>query len=99
MIPRATPSICSHVTPGRTAPVASAWATLRTSYSRRNSASGPFAGSPPVTQTVRVISLPYPPRTPPMSMTIGSHAAITRPPGSWWGDALLGPDATIQNSA
>jgi len=34
-----------------------------------------------------------------MSITIGSPAAITRSPGSWWGEALLGPEATIQNSA
>ena len=34
-----------------------------------------------------------------MSITIGSPAAMTRSPGSWCGDALLGPEATIQNSA
>ena len=34
-----------------------------------------------------------------MSSTIGSPARITRSPGSWCGDALLGPEATIQNSA
>ena len=33
------------------------------------------------------------------SITIGPPAAMTRSPGSWCGDALLGPDATIQNSA
>ena len=34
-----------------------------------------------------------------MSMTMGSPPAMTRSPGSWCGDALLGPEATIENSA
>ena len=58
MIPRATASIRSQGTPGRTAAVAAAWAPWSVPYRRRNSASGPFAGSPPVTQTVRVMSVP-----------------------------------------
>ena len=32
-------------------------------------------------------------------MTMGSPPAMTRSPGSWCGDALLGPEATIENSA
>ena len=32
-------------------------------------------------------------------MTIGSPPAMTRSPGSWCGEALLGPEATIENSA
>ncbi len=90
----------SQGTPGRTAPVAASCAPWSTRTGAGTPASGPFAGSPPVTQTVRVMSLPYPPSVPPMSIsTIGSPAAITRSPGSWCGDALLGPEATIQNSA
>ena len=34
-----------------------------------------------------------------MSMTMGSPPAMRRWPGSWCGDALLGPEATIENSA
>ena len=55
--------------------------------------------SGPVTQIVRVVSDAYPPSVPPMSSTIGSPPAMTRSPGSWCGDALLGPEATIEKSA
>ena len=48
----------SHGTPGDAAAVAAAWARWSTSYSARNSASGPRAGVGPATQTVRVMSEP-----------------------------------------
>ena len=34
-----------------------------------------------------------------MSSTIGSPARMTRSDASWWGDAELGPEPTIANSA
>ena len=34
-----------------------------------------------------------------MSSTIGSPGWIVRSPGSWWGEAEFGPDATIANDA
>ena len=62
--------------------VAAACAAWSVPYSSRNAGLGPRAGSPPVTQTVRVMTLPYPSIVPPMSMTMGSPAAMTRDPGS-----------------
>ena len=56
----------------------------------------PFGGRS--TTTVRVMSEKYPPTVPPKSSTTSSPARIAREPGSWWGEAPFGPEATIVNS-
>ena len=58
MMSRAVRSTASAAMPGRTAAVAAAWASSRTAKRWRNSSVGPFAASPPVTHSVRVVSLP-----------------------------------------